>query len=96
LSQELRRRHQQRLDPPVNSSSGASSGGGDSGVKEGARDVGDVPPGDRPILQLVYTVKDYNDVGNNYGYYELFDDTDIASKRWCIIMMMSVYFVAYR
>ena len=25
-----------------------------------------VPDGDRPILQLVYTVKDYNDVGNNY------------------------------
>ena len=25
-----------------------------------------VPAGDRPILQLVYTVKDYNDVGNNY------------------------------
>lgn len=43
--------------------------------------TGVVPAGDRPILQLVYTVKDYNDVGNNYGFYQLFEETDIPCKR---------------
>ena len=46
-----------------------------------SRGAGEVPAGDRPILQLVYTVKDYNDVGNNYGFFQLFDDTVISSKR---------------
>ncbi len=44
-------------------------------------DNGVVPAGNRPILQLVYTVKDYNDVGNNYGFYQLFEDTEIPCKR---------------
>jgi hypothetical protein len=46
-----------------------------------SQDAGDVPVGDRPILQLVYTVKDYDDVGDNYGWFELLEDTDISSKR---------------
>jgi hypothetical protein len=29
-------------------------------------------PGERPILQLVYTVKGYDEIGSNYGYFELF------------------------
>lgn len=48
---------------------------------KGAVEPGVVPAGERPILQLVYTVKDYNDVGNNYGFYQLFEETDIPCKR---------------
>ena len=43
----------------------AASGGGGEGV---------VPGGERPILQLVYTVKGYDDAGSNYGFFQLFPD----------------------
>ena len=35
---------------------------------------GVVPGGERPILQLVYTVKGYDDAGSNYGFFQLFPD----------------------
>mmetsp|Transcript_123824 Transcript_123824/g.194223 ORF Transcript_123824/g.194223 Transcript_123824/m.194223 type:complete len:446 (-) Transcript_123824:61-1398(-) len=37
-------------------------------------DAFEMDDGERPILQLTYTFHKYNDIGRNYGYYQLFTE----------------------